>query len=186
MKTVTDVKILRNVLQQISVALSIISSAIAIVVYVRVDKLAQFIGEGIEWDLTIAIREPTDDEEVRGVAVRVKGEVDFRATARDWINDKRNIHLTIYENSTELVCLVRTAQLNEHAWIVQPKPIVEPNGSFDGLVFVNNDSSDVLNQLIVLIAPRGQLEYGEKYDELPFYYGASNTVAIWSVANQYD
>lgn len=167
-----------KVIIALSVVLGIFASVISIWTFSKIGDLRDLIDRAHNWNLKLQITEPSDGHRTSDRVLRVIGYVNFQASATD-IGSETKINLLLEENEIDVVCYIHPLSQNE-VWYLQHAPIIDQNGRFECLVFLNSNNPDLCvgHQLVALAVPRGQIASGTRHPSLPFYYAPSNVILV--------
>lgn len=165
--------------------LGLVASVISIWTVVKADRIediAKLAVEAGKWVIKPKIIEPEEGTEVSGVVVRIVGNIEFRTAATDTLQSN-NVNLMLHQNQVELVCYIRPLSKNNF-WYLQSKPLIEQNGRFECLGFIEHNesgTSGIKHQIVALIIPKKYISKNFRNSDLPFYYASSNIVVVKSV-----
>lgn len=167
-----------QLLTLVSLALGIVSNVVGVWAHIEARQVRddlETLLESKNWELSLKLEEPVEGSQVSGYVTRIAGAANFRTTA---VATNTKINLLLEEKRIALVPLVRP--LSGKWWWVQARPLVLPDGSFEGTVFVGDKESgaDSEFQLTVLAVRKRSVSEGDRFAELPFFYTATKTVTI--------
>ena len=118
----TRTKLLWKIISTVALVLGLVASIIAILTFLKVDRLEDVVRRAKDWRIAVNLSEPKNKSEIFGIAVMVVGKGDLRTTAAQ-VESSPAVNLVLEENRVELVPFVRQVS-KAQPWSVQSKPIV--------------------------------------------------------------
>ncbi len=166
-------------INSIGAILGLISSLIAILMYLKLRKAKEFIQKSRHWLITINITNPMDNSEHKDYVLEISGKFDFLVSAMDVVQF-HNLNLALIENQIELVPIVKPLSDSKYWWI-QSSLIVDQDGNFKGSVFLGEKSGagrGIKFHIVVLAIPKKSVSEGKTMINPPVSYGVSQIITV--------
>ncbi|MBM4185527.1 MAG: hypothetical protein FJ207_15125 [Gemmatimonadetes bacterium] len=168
-----------------ALALSLAAWATAGWTYLRVEGLEaekRWARNVEDLRISLEIVEPTNQSEAHGAELRIGGNVSVAHT-RD-APSPDSVEQILTQSEIEIVPIARALGYPTQWW-VQMRPMVRPDGRFDGVVWVGEPNGVGVGldfEIVVLAVPRGSLQKGETVAEIPLNYATSSPISVKRVS----
>lgn len=168
---------IKDIINLFASVLSIVAIVISCYNYFAIDRIQQHLVDIKPLMLEISITKPEEMAKLSGSVINIEGQITMGNITDNPNND---VCIGLAQRKIDIVPLVRPLS-ETNLWYAQTKPAINRNGHFDSSVNLGDNKGHGIGidfQILVLAVPKGSINQGMIFRDLPPYGNASRMITV--------